>query len=1096
MSNSQSIRQTYYPLLPKMKTAFPGGHAAGEWTVEGVPLFKKVADNLDFDVAKYTEINSIPSPWSKSLQFISAMLNSNYPSRDWLIAQYRGLLAAIALSENLGLSLQTESVNLETYQNIEFGRCLTKLKPSDDYNILGTQSSNSTWYQLFLFELNEEIIGFTSPATLVVPVGYLSQEVERRIPWVKNGFFVDPTSNNNGLTNTYRALLAPWLNNLRNNLLAKNINTNSSPVINLASDLSNSLAKELQLFQQALNVQELNEFKPSVEPNTFAEKLTPVLLKSLKPAQPTEEKSNVEIIPSSGLGQGKKKLHLIDPKLSAVMDKVLEEINVIGSSSLANFDRNLYRRADAIFLTDTDLFAKDLFYFKNKGLLPGTWLDRKLNLENLTIFLPLNPILKDYFSSQDLEKNIQLTACSTPDGPGVRVTLNLKLSGFEKPVNYSIYKDFPLNAGNEITLPFPTLALWPNVPPGKWSEYFVFIEVSEEFGDLAFSIEQPTDKATQETRQSGQEKYRYWKCDCYPEILSAIDKDGQFLGLLPLNSPKHQPSTTGTWTVGVDFGTSFTNIYVRKGSGQPERFVLQTNLLKITKGLQEIDAITYREFFIPDAFFPEGGSPPISSVLTTRGWQETDDQISHVIDQSRIYVPTSESHSIKDDYIKTNIKWKNVEYQRPFLGQLTRWIATQAAVESVRSIDWVVSYPSAFSRKEQNGYANSWRLLLENLTKITGQSHKLADHEPIRTESIVFAQFFADVLKKDLIHTTCADIGGGTSDISIWQENDLIHQASVPYAGRDIFHRILQPNLAFIGDIFGLSPTDANEFRKNFSGKNNFNLALDIYLRFYAEEILRDKYVINIEKQRNREFRTLVAFALGGLYHYFGLVQKYLVNNPDSKLKRTDVTSILVGGNGSRFLHWLTITGTYNHHSEINILLDGILTKASGLESSPEVMTLSTYPKDEACGGLVVPPDGKKLKGLEQDQEDYPFLGEACKINDQDFTAEQRLELADSWENIEDFRVTSFSELERYIANFNEIIKDKKIQEIDPLRNFDRGGLFSLTDNVRTLLERSVTDSCLCKRVPIAEFEPEPPFLITLKCLVGVLADQWSKTAN
>jgi hypothetical protein len=148
MSNSQSIRQTYYPLLPKMKTAFPGGHAAGEWTVEGVPLFKKVADNLDFDVAKYTEINSIPSPWSKSLQFISAMLNSNYPSRDWLIAQYRGLLAAIALSENLGLSLQAVRVDLEFYRNvdkerdpslykkIEFGRCLGKLKPSDDYTAL------------------------------------------------------------------------------------------------------------------------------------------------------------------------------------------------------------------------------------------------------------------------------------------------------------------------------------------------------------------------------------------------------------------------------------------------------------------------------------------------------------------------------------------------------------------------------------------------------------------------------------------------------------------------------------------------------------------------------------------------------------------------------------------------------------------------------------------------------------------------------------------------------------------------------------------------------------------------------------------------
>ena len=123
-------------------------------------------------------------------------------------------------------------------------------------------------------------------------------------------------------------------------------------------------------------------------------------------------------------------------------------------------------------------------------------------------------------------------------------------------------------------------------------------------------------------------------------------------------------------------------------------------------------------------------------------------------------------------------------------------------------------------------------------------------------------------------------------------------------------------------------------------------------------------------------------------------------------------------------------------------------------------------------------------------------MGEACKINGQSFTADQRLELADSWENIEDFRVTSFKEIEDYIKNFNELIKDERIQEIDSLRNFGKGGLFSLTDDVRTLLDTSVTQACLRKRVRKEQFEPDPAFLITLKCLVGVLADEWSKTVN
>jgi hypothetical protein len=234
-------------------------------------------------------------------------------------------------------------------------------------------------------------------------------------------------------------------------------------------------------------------------------------------------------------------------------------INVIDDLSLADFDQNLHswQYQDSIFLTPSKLFRNELFYSRTKGLLPGTWLDRKLNVDNLSILLPLNPILKKYFTSEDLEKSVCLEACNTPEGQGIRVTLSLKLSGFEKPIQYQVYKDFPLKVENEISKPFPILALWPNVPHGKWREYFVFIEVTEDFGGMAFSIEIPTQGATQEICRSGREIYQYWKCDRYPEILSAIDQDGKFLGLLPLTIPKIQPGSGSTWTVGVEEKPSF-----------------------------------------------------------------------------------------------------------------------------------------------------------------------------------------------------------------------------------------------------------------------------------------------------------------------------------------------------------------------------------------------------------------------------------------------------------------------------------------------------------------------------------------------------------
>ncbi|MFM7193136.1 MAG: hypothetical protein ACKOX2_20330, partial [Microcystaceae cyanobacterium] len=476
--------------------------------------------------------------------------------------------------------------------------------------------------------------------------------------------------------------------------------------------------------------------------------------------------------------------------------------------------------------------------------------------------------------SQELEKNVQLEACNTSEGPGIRVTLTLKLSGFEQqPVMYSAYKEFPLKAENKISGAFPTLALWPNVPPGKWREYFVFIEVSEGLGRLAFNIEQPTDGATQETRQSGQEKYRYWKCDRHPEILSAMDQNSRFLGLLPLSIPPVQVGSAATWTVGVDFGTSFTNIYVRKGNGEPSRFNLQSNLLRITKGLETEEAVTYREFFIPDVFLPEGQNPPLSTILTIRGGQELDGKVLDIISHARTYVPRLDRFNFEQDHIKTNIKWQEIQYQQPFLSQLLRLIAAQAAREGVSTIEWSYSYPSAFSLNDEERYDVVWQKLLAELSQVSGQTHRPTSEQALRTESIAFAQFFGDILGKDLVHTTCVDIGGGTSDISLWQNNDLIHQASVPYAGRDIFHQILKPNLAFMGEIFGLSSEDAESLKKQLNVRTNFNSAFDTYLRGNADQILTNGYVMNADKPRSREFRSLVAFSIGGLYHYLGLVQ-------------------------------------------------------------------------------------------------------------------------------------------------------------------------------------------------------------------------------
>ena len=364
------------PLLPKTSQDFATGPTTGEWIADGVGLFNRLGNSLEFEAGANREINSIPSPWSRPLQLISAFRNPNYPSRDWLIAQYRGLLTALALAENLRLTITATQVCLQDYQNRDFGRCLWKLRPNEKDSVLHSQPADGPWGQLYLFELENVVIGMTSPATLVCPTGYFPDSLKKRIAWIKNGFFVDPISN--GLGPNHREILVPWLEHLKGNLMRSPKDEN----------LAGRVAAVISDYVGDLGVTSSTVFQPTTRSLPFGIPLAPTPLNALYPAEAVQSPSNVKVLPSAGRHPNKQ-LYIIDPvQLPSILGKNQEDINVIDAASLLNFDPNHHQRADALFATPADIFQDNLYYQKNKGLLPGTWLDQKLNLDNLTILLP------------------------------------------------------------------------------------------------------------------------------------------------------------------------------------------------------------------------------------------------------------------------------------------------------------------------------------------------------------------------------------------------------------------------------------------------------------------------------------------------------------------------------------------------------------------------------------------------------------------------------------------------------------------------------------------------------------------------------------
>ena len=94
MTSSQQKNIVQIPWFPKTEPPLAGGAQAGEWQEQDQASLGTIAKSLVYEVAS-TRVNSLPSPWSRALQFEQAVLNPKYPTRDSLLEELFGGLACL-----------------------------------------------------------------------------------------------------------------------------------------------------------------------------------------------------------------------------------------------------------------------------------------------------------------------------------------------------------------------------------------------------------------------------------------------------------------------------------------------------------------------------------------------------------------------------------------------------------------------------------------------------------------------------------------------------------------------------------------------------------------------------------------------------------------------------------------------------------------------------------------------------------------------------------------------------------------------------------------------------------------------------------------
>ncbi len=1111
MTESRSfIQSTSHFFLPKLKDGDGGQEgieiksgSVGDWDAQSEIAFQHVASSLEVPAEgrEVKSVSSIPDMWARPLSMEMALHNRRYPIRAQMIEQWQGMLAAIALAEVQGFDLKAQLLVLPDFvEQDRFARSLFELLPSAKNALYPLSNGQNPWQELYIFLWNNQPVGMSSPSTLICP----AEEGDwSGLRWWSGGRLRSPIAPYDHLNTDEKVQLRSWLELLRQEL--NNQQTNS-PAVNQAA--TNEVAALLREFQTQLGNVPSQTLKPSTNTRFFGVELRPLRTLST-PIQAIPQPSSVKLIASVTKPSTPDLLIIPEPhQIMREWGLSAQSLWIQGSTNLATLKPEDIRVSglnpswNVQCLREADIFAPELAFVAQAKAFPGGIMPKGIEVlsdiyegKPITPLLPINRMLLDYLTPEDLADMMQIQRVDTTMGPQVQFMIDLPLSGpnpEQGPKIYRVTKVYPLQKENALP-EVPVLEVWPNFRSPTWKAYYAFYYDP----DLeTFQVNFPKSPETYMFKGIGaihlstasmsdaSSNCQLTQLSEFPAYIDCRGKGQLSLGLIVLKTPPEVGTTTGMeWKVGVDFGTSFTNIYQER-NGTVSQLKFDSLHYQVTDSNIEFRQNALQEYFIFNNM-----ELPLSTVLTTRGGKGNELAVM----DGRIYIPR-DSTTFKpdaDDWIRTNLKWstESLSYNRLFLKTLILQITAQAAANHASGIQWSISYPSAFSKGDRRTYAINWRNITQVVEEATGITQNCPTSENAtryRTESLAVAQYFADYEmpgrknKLDLVNSTCIDIGGGTSDISIWEENQLIHQCSIQLAGKDIFSQFIQLNPGFLERQFRIK---TDEWRK-LQGFQFF-VKLDVFMRRESAGWLERRRDMVADDPEFQGLLRLMALGMSGMYYYVGLILRTL--HDEGIYKTDEITPVFVGGNGGRLLHWLAEGGAFERYSEVNELFSAMMSRASGFEDIDVKSELSPFPKDEVACGLVLA--DTHLKGMEKHQDDPLVAGEAYSVNGKTFDWNTRMQLGGQ---IESWEVPELQQLQQFMNAYHRAIKDKGIEGVSLFQDYVASDNPSASSALWRETSRELKRTLLNMRGSADNIRIEPPFILGLKALLQTLGKRWA----
>jgi len=865
------------------------------------------------------------------------------------------------------------------------------------------------WDQIGILRVEGKATAMLAPNTLICPGREYRSALPDDLPWrdAATGALLDPTDAEL-LSDQRLFLLNEYLEKLRTTIAADLPQSDAKAhILKQVEEFSNSCLSSRDNSREELSrydTRPVSAFGVS-ESSFFRQPIYSALASTFR-LEKTSNTFTSLLRFRSELAGGTQLVGaiLVDETMSARFGRSPSKVSVWGEESLARLVgkapalarvRDETQSRGYMLVEPQDLFTP--LICKIEGKLGGVDARISEHGESAADFLlPITPLALCLLEPAEIPGRLSITKLK--DGYEVRLDVELEDSKGEI-VPHSISKKYRKAEVRQCMTP-AALSIWPDFEHPEWRMYSMLLAYSDigirprftfSLSSASIYISKDRRKAVSQVQRAhelsktltmGELRYELRGAaeihlmDDAPEAVvcsTGDDTDGILAGVILLPKRRKEPPLNAKWDIGIDFGTTNTTVCVSKSGSAPMPLTFSGD--RISRPFELLDDKNlHTGEFIPlhDIMMP------FMTILRERDPAPSDGADDTPMWKSRIYyagdmIDALDRIGDPREPLRFAPKWSSAHQDigrvRRYLTQVVTQCLAEAADEGIRleNIGWRFGFPEAWDNVSRGTFRRSVSgAVSAALVAATGKPPPEERSLAIvaKPESLCTAQYFRHEKQTAFVGTVVTmDIGGRTTDVSIWQNNVALWSHSVELAGRDLFIRYFMAHRTVLQHVGGADKQTWKtciEHLDRFSGSDEDHLnAVEVIINGgLLDDGLRQGRLADLEGQPDgRGLRNIAQLGLGGLLYYFGRQIRHLHDGGIFEGDGDVPLTLCLGGRASllfKRLFWSEGEGSDSAlTAALRLLSEGTMVDGQALIKEDTKIVFTDHPKEEVARGIL-----------------------------------------------------------------------------------------------------------------------------------------------